>query len=314
MNRKLLVGPLLIVIAGAAWAQPASQIRWINQPGEAIAIAKRTHKPLMILVAEGRGEDNDLRDAQQRALRMPSIVQYQQTHFVPLRLQRSSANANIFNELGIPMAFGFYLAFATPDGKLIPGGMVQGAASANPQLLLNTMNRLFQTYRRDFFDTKLRELLDNENAADNDLVQSLALINDMMIPEATDAVVRLLERRNLNKRVEKAVYETLSTLSTEKAVEALLKAAKTEKFAERALFSITPGGAAYLVPYLTSDDKDLARLAYMAGARVTKLDKPKSERFWENAEPADKTDEIERARKHITEVAERWNEQFAEWR
>ena len=114
----------------------AADFEWVHSYKEALALAQKEHKPVMLMITQP--ECNMCEYMDEVAFENEELVDYIEYNFVPLKLDRSVANKLGFKDYGTPT---FY--FLTPKGKaFVPP--LQGAAAA--KVFLKTIKEIKAKY------------------------------------------------------------------------------------------------------------------------------------------------------------------------
>ena len=308
---------LFVMIAATALAVPAtaqtSPIQWGSNIKQAAAQAKSNQLPLMIYVAGSSGkDDDDMKQAQQRSFRDQLVTALAQERFITVRLAKSTQSAAFLNEIGAPSEHGYYLLFTTPDLKII--GTIQPGQVAQAQTLATQMTVMFRKYRQELFEREMRPKLEIKDTKEAEIIAIFKKINKLLLLEADQAVIKLLEERELAANVKKQAYNTLATLSTPACVKALLKVAPGDKLAEQALGRCTAGAAEELIPSLDAENFDEFVIAYEALVKICKLGKKKTRGFWNGQNERLINDELDRVEKGAQAAAKRWKDKYAAYR
>jgi len=127
-------------------------------------------------------------------------------------------------------------------------------------------------------------------------------------------LLKLLDRPTARSVLKHDIFQALAALSTPRAVEVLLDAAPTDRAAALALEHCTPAGAESMLPALKPDGSDRAWLAYKAITQIDWIEDRKYRAFWQDADEARKTAEIERVTRLAKENAARWRDEGGELR
>ena len=314
MALRLIVLTSVFWMVSEAAGQGQRPIQWLSNAQQGVAQAQRSGLPLLFYVggSDSRHGDNDLADAQQAAFRDPLVRGIAQERFVAVRLPRSSSTEATLDAMGVKAGAGYVLVVATPDGKhigTIPPNQVAEAGTLAKQLVV-----MFRSYRTGIFEQELKPTLEDKTAKAGDVIKALKVIEKLLIIEADATVIALLERSDLTKTTNRQVYDTLATLSTQPAVEALLKASLNDNLAATALKRCTPGGAEALLPALDSQNFGEFYTAYDALVKICKLGKAKSRGFWGGQNERLINEELERVKSAASATAKRWREQYEAYR
>lgn len=306
MRIAFVLGSCLVLVGHACAQQP---IQWISNTEQGISQARRVQLPIMFYVTGGSGDKGDnIRQAQQAAFRDPTVSNIAHARFVPIRLPLSTQSKDLLEKLGGPTKHGNYLIFATPDleslGTIPPSNATQAAP------LAQQMTSIFRTYRRQLFERELKEKLEKADTAPAEQISILKTIERHLIAEADDSVVKLLDRSDLQPNVRTQAFNTLSTLSTQRAVEALFKAAANDKAASKALLNCQVVAVEYLLPKLNSEDFEEFVAGYEAIVKIANLGRPKPKGFWGGQNRRLIDEELSRVENGAKRAAAAWRQQY----
>lgn len=307
--------PFVILIAAwLATAALAQQVQWGSDAKAGVSKARSAGLPLLFYVTESSQQsDNDLEQARDRALRDRVVSELIRTRFVPVRLPRSTQTAPLVEKLGGPTGYGGYLLASTADGQQL--GIISPQIAADPKTLAGELVAVFRTFRARLFDTELRRTLTDPQAKLPAVRKSLDTIKRLAIPEADTAVVGVLSTTHgSNPQIQKLVYDTLATLSTDPAVTKLLELAPTDKIAAGALEDITPLAAEALLNRVNFDDAVQTSLIYQTVAKVAKIKNRKNEKAWEALSIDAQKAEIASIQVEVTKAARNWQERVGQFR
>jgi hypothetical protein len=311
MSRGPLFLAATLLLVPPVTAQADDAISWSLKVEECIARARQTNLPLMFWVlGRSASRDHRIESAQKRAFRDPLVVELSR-RFVTVRLSRSRYRDQL-EKWNLSPRTNLEIVFATPTGEKIDTLSPLGVGE--PEVLARKMVLVFRHYREVFFETELRPKLEDDKTSDADLRAALKQVTELLILPADQCVVALLDRESLSDGVRKQVFETLAALSTAASVDALLKQAATDENARATLARCTPDAAERMLTELEGDDANLGLAVYRAVTRICRIRDVKPDRFWEGRNRVVKRKEIERVRRIVTSVAERWRERYAEYR
>lgn len=308
---RIALAVMFVLAAPLAFAQ--TPIQWNSNLEEGVATSKRTLKPLLFYVpGDGGDRRGNLRKMQDVAFSTPIVKDIATDRYVPVRLAMNSSNMQMMADMGAPTGYGLYLAAVTPGGKLI--GLIRPSEAAEVQSLVRSLTGLFRRYRSGLFEREFKPILENAEAPIGELERVLQLVREFIIVEADDAVADLLKRRNLPPGLQKDVYNTLSCLSTPRSISALFEAALTDKVADAALDSCTPGGAEFLLAELRPDEPERFHTAYQAVTRACRIPDARAATFWRDADAESQQKEIDRVSDLVRQRAAAWRQQVADIR
>lgn len=311
MTGRLLILAGVLLLGQPALGQSSGAIQWSLDVEQSIAHAQQTHRPLMFWVLAGSdNRDKRVERDQKRAFADPLVLELS-SRFVPVRLSRSRYRDQL-EKWNLSPRTNLEIVFATPDGDRIDTLASGGVRQAD--VLARKMTLVYRHYRRVLFDQELKPKLEDESTPDEELEQALTLITELVILPADQSVIALLERPSLSDGTRRAIYDALATLSTSASVEALVARAREDERAATALQKCTPDAAERMLPALEGDDAAMQLAVYHAVTRICKLRDVKSDLFWTGRYQVVKQKEIDRVRREVTEVAQRWRQRYAEYR
>ncbi|MBW7907232.1 MAG: hypothetical protein LC135_04060 [Phycisphaerae bacterium] len=312
MRRLFLLCTAISIVALPGLAPGQSQgIEWQRDVAAAVALAKRTERPLMFYVVGSTSDRPDEVEKDQRRSFRDARVMQQAKRFVTVRLARSQHRAELQN-WGVNPNANLDVIFVRPDGTRID--QISASGAGIPESFAQKMAMVFNQYRNEVFAQKLRPMLDNSEATARDIRTALKQIDDFLILAADGTLAALLEREKLDPSVKPDIYRTLAGLSTPAAVDALLKAARSgDPNAIKVLDDCTPEAAERLLEDVGSSDPARHLLAYKTVTKICRLKNVKPDKFWDGVNQRVKDEEIERVRTEVRRIASRWKEQN-EWR
>jgi len=259
---------------------------------------------MVYVLAGSEDRDNNLQNAQRRALADPRVVRLAQ-RFIPLRLSRS-ADRDVLGDFGLPETANMMMSFVTPDGKHLgdlSGGGISQASSLAAKLLL-----VYRTYTQQMFEKDLKPKLEDPETRPEELKRTLGIIVEFGIGPADATIAKLLERR-LDAALHDAACNALAALSTKTAIQTLLELSRGgDARATRALESCTPVGAELLLEELKPDAEPFDYVVYKAITKACGIRNVWPERRFERARPREKEQEVERVSGLVREAAARWKE------
>ena len=137
----------------------------------------------------------------------------------------------------------------------------------------------------------------------------MQFVGEYRITSAEKDALALLERPRLESAVRNAIYEALAELSTKDGVSKLLELARGgDNQAAKAIEKCTPAGAEVLIADLTPDAEPFDYAVYKAAAQICGIRNVKPQKYFENAKPRLKEEEVERVRGLVQDAAKRWKE------
>lgn len=308
----------VVFLTNAANAQykqsnPGSEpIQWSLDWEQAVATAQKQHRPLMgYVLRSSSNRDEDLERDQKRAFNDPRVQQLAK-RYVPVKMSMSQQR-DVLKKWGLRDDANLYIVFATPMGDVIDTLSPSGVA--NVEAVVQKMSRCYQIYRKQVYEKDLKDKLEGDSTSTADAVKALTLIQQMDLIEADASVVKLLDRKNLDKKLSNEVYETMAKLSTKTTVSKLMELAKNnDAAASKALLQCNPGAAEFIAPSLTSTDEHEKITAYMAVVKICKIKDGKPEKFFTGKNQRIIEEEVQRVKKMAEKTAARWKEQNDESR
>jgi hypothetical protein len=140
------------------------------------------------------------------------------------------------------------------------------------------------------------------------LKRAVQLVGYFRLTAADQGLIELLDRPRLDRTLRGEVYDTLAALSTKTAIDKLFELAVAEDSrAAKALEKCTPLGAEHLLDQLSADDFNYG--VYKTVTQACDIRNVKSAKFFENAKPRLKQEEVDRVTKLVREAAQRWKQQ-----
>lgn len=309
MTRTLV---LLMVLAAATCAAAQSgsgPVQWLSDPQQAVRASQGANRPLLVWIIPPQrervpvGEGDKLENRQEHALRDPVVVR-QMRKFVPLRLNRG-ANREIVKDFGFSEAASYEIRFVAPEGQAL--GAVPSGDVAVAETLARRMATAFEDFVKRVYTRDVQPKLEDKDAKPADLKAALKLVSEFRIAAADRGVIALLERERLDAGVRAAIYEALAAVSTKDALGKLLELARGgDAGAAKALEKVPPVGAELLVAELKPDAPHFDYFVYRIVTRASRVSYAKPERFFDNADTAQKTEEVQRVSDAVKQAAEKW--------
>lgn len=320
-----LAAPLVFFAAQVALAlqQERSGLAWSRDVPAAIASAKQSRRPILMLIEGTRASShrqhlyshNDI-EQRENTLSDPRVARAARV-FTPVAVNRTdSSYADIFVELGVGLHTPYRILVISPEGTKLGDFLI----APNPAELARDLARTFRAYSRRLFETELKSKLEDPTLPDGELKAVLQIVRDFGIGEAEKGLIHVLERPQLDPAIRRLAYDGLGALSTKGAVEFLLdRAATAEKADARAaadaLAQCTPAGAEHLLDALATPEADARfQAAYRAIVRICAVPAPKPDRFWQSDNEKVQSNEIARVRAFVTQSARKWKADFGEYR
>lgn len=295
----LLLGGYVVAVAAAQQG-----VNWITDPTRAVQTAKQANRPIMAWVRDS-SEDraDDLERDQKRAFQNPMVLK-QMRRFVTLRLSQT-VNRNVLPQFGFNERANMELSFVAPDGTVLDrmaGGMV-----ANPEALASKLRQVFRAYGTKVYEADVKPVLAKEDAEPKVLKTALDQVGEFEMQVADKDVAALLDRETLPKNLRKDVIDTLTQLSTQVAVDKLLELARADDpLAEKALLRCTPAAAALMLAEVKPDAEPFDYLVYSTAGKICRVPKILPVKVMEKFTVDKRTQEVERVKKTVDEVAARW--------
>lgn len=310
--RPSLVALLLWCPALAAAQSKNQQIQWDTNTQRGIANAQKAHRPMMMYVLGSTDErENQLENAQRRSFANPHVLNVA-GRFVCIRVQRGQAR-NIMRDLDLSVMGNMEVVFVTPDAKLLD--RVAPSEVANPVTFCQKMAAAFDKYRNGLFDSELKPKLEDKDAKPADLKIALGFVREFTILKADQTVVKVAKDQAVTRDVRAAAFDTLAYLSTRPAVETLLEAARAgDADAAARLTDVLPCGTEFMLDALEDNDAKFAIKVYDALAKICQIKNKKAVSFWDKASDKQRRDELDRVKQIVREAAQRWRNQYAEYR
>jgi hypothetical protein len=172
-----------------------------------------------------------------------------------------------------------------------------------------------QEYGKKVYEASVKPTLENAEAKPAELRKALKMVDDLRMLYADESVVKLLEREKLEPGIRQMACDILGGLSTKAAVEKLMALAGSgDEVAVKALAKCTPAGAELMLADLQPDTQPFNYVAYKAAAQICRVQSVKPAKFFERASPRLKQEELERVRKLVAPMAQRWRQENGEGR
>lgn len=320
----VLAGAPLAMLGRPAHAQVGQGIAWPRNVEQAIAEAKKTQRPILLLVegTSGRGGGRGRHlyshsSVQGRQLAFSDRrVIYAARNFVPVAAQRGDSRySGLFQQLGIGPHAGYRGVFITPDGAKLG----ESAALEDPARLAPEIAMAFRSYRAQFYKDELKAKFGDPNATVQETRDVLRKVAQMVVEQADGDVLAILDRPGLPTELRVAAYQALADLGTSAAVERLVEDAAgpdaaTARLAGQALASAPVGAAEFLLDRLDDDNAAIRLAAYRAITRICEVPQPKSDNFWTNAKEKRAAEELRRVRGLAEQCMTVWKRDYAPYR
>jgi hypothetical protein len=310
---------LLAVVAHEQPALAQNPVQWYGNARAAIDRAHEQSLPLMFWVSESfePGDDDDLRDAQEASFRDPTVVAFSRERYIPVRVARNSRMLEEAEKLGLPKAYGLYIALITSDGRVLD--QIDPGQVATPEALAERLAAAFRRYRDELYHEKLGPLIADLQAPKPEVRKAVQTVWRLGILIADRDVIALLQRPDLTPVERKRLYGLLGTLATDSCVDTLLTlAAQGDRDAAAALARAETGALERLLSELPQPGPDAPTerqlAAYAAAARIARMSTPRPSSFWATASPETHTEELDKLRRRAEAVLAYWQEESGRWR
>lgn len=283
-----------------------SSVKWIDDSEAGVAAAQKSSLPILFLVLPPSDAPATDKNKVLESFGDPAVSRLVGDRFVAVGLRKSRAAEGLLKRLNASDAPVGSAVIATPGGvgvDIIATDDVQDA-----QRLAQRLAEAFAKYQAKVLADSVTPVIGNENAKTDALLVSLRLVKKLGLAEADQSTAKLLDRKTLPDAVRAAVYETLAALSTDRAMGALLDAARQDAEAVAALRLCTPGGAAALVQAIKLNDRERLVLAYEAVIAICSIDEAKPAAFWQAGDKKPRQAEIERVKARISTCVQAWRE------
>ncbi len=286
-------------------------ISWTLDARAAVAEAQRSERPIMfwVLSAEGDRVDDVERD-QKRAFSDATVVELS-GRYVPVRLSRSQ-HRDLLVRWGLSPSTNMEIVFTTPGGDKIDTLSPSGAANARS--LAQKMALVYRQYRNQVFAKEIKPAFDAEDTQTKALLVGLKRVQNMLILDADQAVIKLLSNEKLDPSVKTAALETLAVLSTRASTKELLTRAATDPKSAKLLEKCTPMAAEQMLEALDGEDDGLRMAVYQAVSKVCGVSGVKPARFFEQAPERARADELRRVKQIVERTARAWRDRYDEYR
>lgn len=308
---------LLALLAMPAKALAQNPVQWNGNVRAAIDRAAEQQLPVLFWVTKARDalEDDDLRDAQADSFRDPVVVAIAEHHFVPARVSRNSRMIEEAQKLGLPTAYGLYVALVTSDGRVLD--QIDPGVVADANAFAERLTSAFRSYRDALYQSQLKGTIISAESSKAEVRKALQTVWRLNILSADKDIVQLLERKDLLPVERQRLYSALASFATAPCVDALLaRAAKGDGEAKSALATAEAGALEFLIPQLpTSDSANESQLAaYEAAARIARMPQRRPATFWSTAKPDERAKELDSLRARAVNVLDYWQERTGRWR
>lgn len=310
MHRRWICSIVLITSCGIPASFAQGKVPWGRNVDAAIRQAQQSGQPLLLYVLDSSDDRNRFfeRD-QERVFSDPTVLGLTR-RYIPVRVS-PSANRDLLDRYGIERRAHMFALLVEPSGDLLevlqPSDLRQETITR--QKLASTLRR----YRDKLFERDIKPLLESPATKPGQLRLALQKIDQFLILSADEAVIKLLDREDLDKTTRRGVYRLLAHLGTDRAVDALLDRVAADEAIEKALADSTPAAAEHMIT--TRDPGNpLWPLVYRTAGRICQVPNLKPDRYWETAPESQRSAEVQRVRRAVEDVSRRWREQYEDYR
>ena len=315
MHRRTAIAIVLLCGAAVGLAQMPQAIEWQRDPARAVAQSQQTKLPIMFWVLGSSSDrDSKLEHDQRQAFADPDVVRRSQ-RYITARLSRS-VNRDILEQLKLPRSTNMEIVFVSPSGDVLDRLSPSGVARASS--LAQKMKLVFDAYRQRMFTQELQPILEKPDATPDELRDVLERVRSFNITVADAGLIKLLDRKGLDRKTERLCCEVLGGLSTKAGVDRLLTlSAEDNVLATDALAECTPAAAEMMLESLEAEDEQgkYIRLdVYNAVTKICRIKTRKSEKWWARVKVELRQKEIERVTELVKESSKRWKEQNEDMR
>ncbi len=283
-----------------------SSVKWIDDSEAGVAAAQKSSLPILFLLLPPSDAPASDKNKVLESFGDPAVSRLVGDRFVAVGLRQSRAAEGLLKRLNASDAPVGSAVIATPGG-----GRVDIIATDDVQDAPRLAKRLaeaFAKYQAKVLADSVTPVLGDEDAKTDALLVSLRLVKKLGLTEADQSTAKLLDRKTLPDAVRAAVYDTLAALSTDRAMGALLDAARQDAKAVAALRLCTPAGAKALVSALKLGDPDKLVLAYDAAIAICSMAEGKPTEFWKGTDETSQEAELERVKARISTCVQAWRE------
>ncbi|MBL8880122.1 MAG: hypothetical protein JNG88_13470 [Phycisphaerales bacterium] len=290
----------LVVLCGATIAV-ASPVQWLNDPNEALKLAREKLLPIYFYVPASRDQEMEAEnweDGHDRTHRDPKVVAIVQERFIPLRLHRAGQNDWFLEKLGVNKQRGWTGGIASPDLELLES--LDAEHFLEPRHLIPKLTSGFRKFRRELYENQLQPIIISPSAKPAALKAALNRIGAYYIDRATDDLVAMA-KRELSEATRKELYDAMAVLSTQKCAADLLERSASDDAALQALGKCQTRAASVIAGGMNTSYDKRHIAVYDALCDVIKAKGKKSTAFWKTARPDAKAVETKR----VTELAEK---------
>lgn len=237
---------------------------------------------------KGNVVDNN-REAIVRALRDPAIEQRFGGSMLPIQANFKT-DKELVKKYGVKS---LEMVVVAPDGQQL--AKIGWPDSGNVAALAKRLANAERVYFKSVYQKDIQPVLRGEPPDPAKLGKALDALRKIDVIEADDDLIALLQSGKLDAGGRDKVFAALADLSTQSAVDELLRQSVDNKSAMESLSKCKPWAAPMLAEKLDGDATPKFLNAYRAAARICKLD-PKPETFWTEKDADARNAEIRRIR------------------
>lgn len=306
---RLLISGMMI--GSAALFAAASPIQWLNDPNEAVKLARQKILPIYFYVPashEQEMEAENWEDGHDITHRDAKVVAIVQERFIPLRLHRASQNHWFIEKLGINKERGWTGGIASPELELLE--TLQSAHFLEPRHLIPKLTSGFRKFRRQLYENQLQPVIKNPSAKPVALIAALDRVAKYYIDRADGDLVELA-KRELPANVRAKLYEAMAALSTQKCTADLLERSASEAVALKAMAKCQTRCAPVIAAGMNEKYDERHVDVYNALCDVLDLKGKKAAAFWKTARPDEKTAETQRVTTLAEKAAAKWEAELS---
>jgi hypothetical protein len=177
---------------------------------------------------------------------------------------------------------------------------------AQPITLARELRRILASYGGKLYSEELKPVLEDKSAQPAAIKKALDEIAKFSVAAADEAVINLLDRKELDPALKPRVYRTLAELSTKRSVETLLDAASRDEAAAEALQKCTPAAVEPLLAALNAAKPKQLIAAYDAIVQICAIENGKPADFWDKSSEESRAKEIQRVSQAAAACARQW--------
>jgi hypothetical protein len=304
MARTHLVVTIALWIVAEAIAMPPEPIEWLTDPDVGYAEAKKAELPILLYLDAHPADEEASDEAQETALAHPLVARVARGRFVAIRLRHASITQTLMQQMQVTDAEPFGIVAATPNGTWV--GTIPPDEVAQPITLARELRRILASYGGKLYSEELKPVLEDKSAQPAAIKKALDEIAKFSVAAADEAVINLLDRKELDPALKPRVYRTLAELSTKRSVETLLDAASRDEAAAEALQKCTPAAVEPLLAALNAAKPKQLIAAYDAIVQICAIENGKPADFWDKSSEESRAKEIQRVSQAAAACARQW--------